>query len=563
VIRTALLPLVVLPFAAAAAAPSAAAAQQGGQPAQELPEPVKRIRQLYVTYEDEEALHACNEYLVTHPGDPIVLEFRARCLRQLGRLEEAAKTAAAILPPHPRLKLLQAECLGVNKATADQAHALVDEVASEDPNAIDPHLSRARIYLAQARIKEASAELDYVRTTAPRLFEAQLLAGFLAEMTGRFDEALKLYVPLVTKGSEFERTDTHHDRDAVMALAACYMKLQQYADATSLYEQLSARFPKSAFVLLQLAAAQSMLDRNAEAMATLEKCVQLAPAQSEARLKLAELYNQAGRQDDAIAQCQKILELGATGVPQVLADLRLAELYLDRSDLERAKAHAQAALAAAPDHEEALTLYARVREKVGDVNEAKESYRKALAKNPLMLDAMYRLGLLLARSEDPGEQEESQKLLTRHKRIEPFILDIRRTQKELEFNPRSPLLLTRLAGFLNLAGEYDQARRWAEISDKLHSRSPSTCIQLAYISANLGDNASALKYFERAQQMLGKGTVPEIDEYIEKLKKGEPLPLPMGRLYRPAQKRPEDGGAPAASDDPPPGAAKASTGGGR
>jgi tetratricopeptide (TPR) repeat protein len=526
---------------------------------QELPDAVKRIRQLYLTFEDEEALNGCNDWLVTHANDPLVMEIRARCLRQLGRLEDAAKTAEAIVPQSTRVKLLRAECLGVNKATFQQAQSIVDEVAADDPNAVEPHLTRARIYLAQGHLKEANAELNYVRAAKPKLLEAQLLAGFMQEAGGFYDEAVRLYLPLVTNPGEFERTDTHFERDAVMALANCYTKLQRYEDALALYDQLATRFPKQPFMLVQLASVQSLLERTADAIATLEKAVQLAPEVADFRTRLAELYRTAGRTQDAIAQCEKVCDAATQGPAQLYADLRLAELYLDSGQLDKAKVHAAAALAVAGDNPDILTINARVREKLGDLPGAKDAYRKALEKNPLTVDAIYRLGLLLARSTDAGEQEEGKKLLERHKRIEPFMQEIRRAQRELEVNPRSPLLLTRLGAYLNLAGEYDQARKWLEMSDKVNAQSPSTCIQLGYVSANLGDNASALKYFERAQRGVGgPGKVEQLDGYVQSLKDGKALPLPMGELYRPAQ-QPKQDGAPKPGDTPPP--AKGTNGG--
>src|SRR5688572_20703210 len=254
------------------------------------------------------------------------------------------------------------------------------------------------------------------------------------------------------------------------------------------------------------------------------------------RIRLAELYRTAGRSPDAIAQFKKALEVsGGQNHAQLVADRRLAELHLEAGEIDNARVHALAALALAPEDEEVLTVNGRLKEKLGDTTAAKESYRKALAKNPLTFDAMYRLSLLLARSTEAAEQAEGKALLERHKKIEPYLQEIRRAQRELELAPRSPMLITRLAAFLNLAGEYDQARMLAEFADKLHSRSPSTCIQLGYISANLGDWKAALAYFQRAQSMLPKNAVPKLDEYVERLNKGETLPLPMGEFFRPAQ----------------------------
>lgn len=533
-------------FALAPGLAAVALAQQPQVNVNELPEEVKKIRQAYLAYDVEVSLALSNDWLVSHPGDPLVLELRARSLRQLGRLEDAVKTAEQINPRSVRVKLFIAECLGANPATVAQAQALVDEVAADDPNAVDPHLTRARIYLAQGRLKEASSELNYVRVTKPKSYEGMLLSGILAEMGGANEEAARVYLQLVTKPADWERTDTHHERDAVVGLAGVYTKLQQYEDAVRLYQQLTEKMPRSPLLFAQLGMAQSMLERNADAIASFEKAVDLSPGSPEMLGRLADLYRGAGRLDDAAARYKRILEATAPGPGHMVADLRLAEIHLDRSELDKAKLHSDAALTVAATHPEALLIGARVREKVGDLPAAKELYRKALAQDPMLYDAVYRLALLLARSTDATEQAEGQRMLARHQKVEPLLQDLARTRRELEMAPRSPALLTRLAGLLNLAGEYEQAKLWGGRAEQMAPRSPSTCMQLGYISANLGDKVAALKYFERAQKALPPNAVPKLDEYVAKLKKGEELPLPMGEMFRPSQQAPAEGAAPAA-----------------
>lgn len=533
-------------FALAPGLDAVALAQQPQVNVNELPEEVKKIRQAYLAYDVEASLALSNDWLVSHPGDPLVLELRARSLRQLGRLEDAVKTAEQINPRSVRVKLFIAECLGANPATVAQAQALVDEVAADDPNAVDPHLTRARIYLAQGRLKEASSELNYVRVTKPKSYEGMLLSGILAEMGGANEEAARLYLQLVTKPADWERTDTHHERDAVVGLAGVYTKLQKYEDAVRLYQQLTEKMPRSPLLFAQLGMAQSMLERNADAIASFEKAVELSPGSPELLGRLADLYRGAGRLDDAAARYKRILEATAPGPGHMVADLRLAEIHLDRSELDKAKLHSDAALTLAATHPEALLIGARVREKVGDLPAAKELYRKALAQDPMLYDAVYRLALLLARSTDATEQAEGQRMLARHQKIEPLLQDLARTRRELEMAPRSPALLTRLAGLLNLAGEYEQAKLWGGRAEQVAPRSPSTCMQLGYISANLGDKVAALKYFERAQKALPPNAVPKLDEYVATLKKGEELPLPMGEMFRPSQQAPAEGAAPAA-----------------
>ena len=509
---------------------------------QEVPEEVKKIRAAYTNYDEEGALALCNEYLVTHPNDPLVMELRARCLFQLQRFEDALATMRGITVPGTRARLFLAECLAHSKDGGAEAQQIVDEVAAEDPSGTEPHMTRCRIYLTLNKMNEAAAELSYVRTTAPKLFEGQLIAGRLSEMAGQLDEALNLYRPLVAKAKEFTRTDPHHERDAVFWLAGVYMKMQQYDRSIEIYQQVAQRFPKWSGAYSQLAVCQSLMEKPGAALSSMEKAVELSNGSPDMRLRYAELLKVANRPEDAIHQYEEMIKSTQPGELQALADVKLAELYLDQGDLEKARPHGEAGIQILPKHPDAQLIHGRLREKLGDDAAARDAYRAVLAVDPLQYDALFRLAGVLGRSKEPAEKEEGRQLVLRHQKIEPYAREIQRATRELDVNPRNPAVLTRLAGFLNLAGEYPQARRFGEASARIQPKNPATFIQLGYISANLGDNDAALKCFTTAQGLVPKGALPKLDEYIETLKKKEPLTLPMGEAFKPAQKAAEEEG---------------------
>jgi tetratricopeptide (TPR) repeat protein len=454
------------------------------------------------------------------------------------------------------MKLLLAECLAQTKDGGREAEQLVNEVAADDPNGTEPRLARARVYLSLNKFNEAAAELKYVLSTSPKNYEANLLSAMMTDVAGQFDKALGMYIPLVQKASDYEIADRHFQRDAVVLLAGVYMKIQKYDDASELLQQIIEKFPPNADYLLKLGICQAMRDRYADAIATLEKGLALAPGYGDLRWRLAELYRSQGKTDEAIAQFEQLLALHL--VPfQTTSERRLGELYLEKGMLDKAKLHAETALTLAPDSADVLEVNGRVREKLNDMAGAKDFYRRTLARNPLKFDTIYKLAQLLARSDDPAEKEESAKLMARHDKIEQFRREIERTSQEVDLNPASPLLLTRLCGLLNLAGEYEQARLWAERSLKINNRSPSTYVQLGYIFANLKDNENARKAFEQARKYFPKDDsmkeyVQKLDGYIETLKKGEALPLPMGEYYRPAQKKAGEGEGGDAKKEAPP-----------
>jgi len=494
-----------------------------------MPEDLRKIGLLYNSFKDEEAYAACNEYLVSHPGTPIIVEMRARCLRNLGRYDEAVQ-ALKQLPTRPSsAKLLLAECLANVKDGGPEAEQIVNEVAADDPNGIAARVTRARIYVTLRKFDQAASELKYAITLSPKNFEANLLAAFMTDLSGQFDKALSMYLPLNQNSKEYEVSDAHLLRDSLVLLAGVYLKMQQYDSSIMIWEQICERFPDNAGYLLQLGVAQALRYRFAEAIATLEKGVKVAPNAPELRWRLGDLYRSQGRGDDAIAQFEALHGLN---MPQydVIAELRLGELHLENGTLDKAKLELETALTIAPESGDVLEAIGKLREKLGDLPGAKAAYRKAmgisLAKNLLDFDSLYRLALLLSKSEDPAEQTEGAQLLERNNRIQRFMQEIERTRQEVEVTPNSSTLNTRMAGLLNLAGEYDLAKVWIERALRINRFDPRALIQAAYILGNLKDDATALRFFEQARQRFPKADVErkadyvlEIDGYIETLKK--------------------------------------------
>jgi tetratricopeptide (TPR) repeat protein len=134
-------------------------------------------------------------------------------------------------------------------------------------------------------------------------------------------------------------------------------------------------------------------------------------------------------------------------------------------------------------------------------------------------------------------------LLERYRRIEPLLVELKLAKQEADVNPGQPTLLTRMAGMLNLAGEYEHARVWAERAEKLDPRSTQNAVQTAYILANLGDLPGAKRGFEKAIGLLSDApasaaVIATLRDYVAKIDRGEPLPSPLGEMLRPADSEP-------------------------
>ncbi len=554
----------VIPLFPAAAAPAAAPppAAQGGSAA-ELPESLKRIGKLYLNLKDEEAYAACNEYLVANPNSPQVVEMRAKCLKHLGRFDEAVAALKALPQRTPSMKLLLAECLAQTKDGGREAEQLVNEVAADDPNGVEARITRARVYIAARKFEEAATELKFAVAQAPKNYEANLLTAWMNDVAGQTERAMQMYRPLCEKPNEFEISDKHLVRDSAILFASCFVKMQQYDTAIMLFGQLVERFPENMDLVIKLGVLQMMKLQFADAEATFVKGVATAPQNGEMRWRLGDLYRSQDRIDDAIAQFEALYALHQPTY-EVLAELRLGELYLTKGVMDKAKLMLETALTVAPDSTDVLHANGLLREKLGDAAGAKEAFRKSFAKEPLKFDALYRLTQVLLKSEDPKEKEEAAQLLERWKKIQPFLQEIDLARQQLALSPMHSMLQTRLASLLNLAGEYEPAKAQIDKAIRISAQSPATFVQMGYICANLRDWANAQRAFARAAQLIRASkrdaeanaeALKKIDGFLEKLKKGEELPLPMGEYNRPGQPAnpanpPGDTPAPAADGAP-------------
>jgi tetratricopeptide (TPR) repeat protein len=525
------------------------AAAQDSAAAQE-PDP----SELFAAGRDEAALAACDRRLAARPADAAALELRARCLRSVGRYDEAAEALRRLPRRTMALDLLLAECLAARREGGAEADAILQRWATADSDDAALRLARSRVHLLQRRVPQALADARFVVARDPGSFEAQLLLARATDAAGRFEEARRRVEPLVERAQDGAGVDVHLRREAAAALAVVLIRQQRYDDGVALLRGLVEECPTMGAWRALLATILGIRHRYAEAIEHWEKLVELAPTDAELRWRLGDIYRSQGRLDEAIAQFRAMLELGQA---RAVAELKLGELYLERGaegDLERARAHVQEAEALSPDSGDVAEAKARVLEKLGNFAAAKELHRKAFARNPLRFEALYRLALLLARSRDEEELAEAEALFERYRRIEPLLVEIRLAKQELDANPAQPALHTRMAGMLNLAGEYEPAKAWTERAEKLDPRSVQNAVQMGYILANLDDLPGARRSFEKAIALLGSApeaaeAVAKLRGYVEKIARGEPLPRPLGEMARPAQAG-ESGNLPPAPTPP-------------
>jgi cytochrome c-type biogenesis protein CcmH/NrfG len=110
--------------------------------------------------------------------------------------------------------------------------------------------------------------------------------------------------------------------------------------------------------------------------------------------------------------------------------------------------------------------------------------------------------------------------------------DVESAIQALRLAPDNPHWMIGLAGILNVAGEYPLARGWIERALEARGDDPLALGIAGCIAANQRRDAEALVLFERAQKLAGASPDAAVQGYIDALRKGEPLPRPIGELVR-------------------------------
>ena len=453
---------------------------------------------LFAKGRDGAALAACDEKLAGAPpgtGDPALEVLRVRCLLELARVDEAAKAFEGLL-------------------------------AADIERGVPQRLSlRVRLELARGAPEEALRGAQELRRKAPADREAALLHGLALLAAGRSAEAEKELAALPADGGG----DLHLRRDLWRAAAQKARRARQWSEAAELYARIAAE-SDGAPPCEQQAICLGFSRQYAAAITAWEEALRRAPESREIRLRLADLCRSQGRLDEAIRWYAPLAEQAP---PSAIALLRLAELAFEKGDVDAARGHAGRAALLAPGSGDVAAIRARVAEKDGDASGAIALYRTALEKNPLRFDALYRLALLLARARDAAQAAEGEALLLRYRRIEPWLQEIELARQELGAEPREAARHVRLAGFLNLAGEYALAKGFIERAERMGPPPAAALVQAGYVFANLGELPAARDRFARALALIGKApteaaAAAALRGWIAQIDRGEPLPVPLG-----------------------------------
>lgn len=317
--------------------------------------------------------------------------FWAAALVQDGRATEAEQLLADVvaeLPRNAQALTALAELRAERGELAEAAELL--ERAVQESTAIVPRLALARLHLRQGDVAAAKSDLDVASATAPDNPEVVAVAGLVALVEGRNDDAAAL----------LERAEAElPDRLGVtLALSRAHVLRGQPQDARALLRRTLERAPRSLPLRLTLGEAELRLGNAAEALEIANELKVEFPTQSGGYLLEADAQIASRRYSAAVDSLGEAFERDSSW--PVVARL-LNALQLAGRPEETLRAGEQW-VAANPDHIPGALLVATLFQNAGRREDALRVYESVLEKDEGSLVALNNAAWLTQELSRPG-----------------------------------------------------------------------------------------------------------------------------------------------------------------
>lgn len=272
-----------------------------------------------------------NYYLVFQP--PLINETEKL-------IEEIFAQDANFIEGH----ILKASLWAVQNKPEAEVLSVLNHAISLAPERTDSYLSLSRYFMRRGKTAEAENAIQKGIAANPNIALGYIEYGKFLAYTNRSDEAEAKYL----KAVEVEPNGI----EAREAIAEFYLSRRQIEKAEQSYKQL----------------------------------VQIQENSPESRMSLADFYAAVGRESDAIEVFTSILN----DAPEYArARYRLAEIYLDRKELEKVSAELEKLFAVNDSDVEALMLRARVRMQENKTEDAVKDLEEILKKQPSLKNALF------------------------------------------------------------------------------------------------------------------------------------------------------------------------------
>lgn len=442
------------------------------------------------------------------PGHVEPLLGVASVLMARGKVAEAAELigeAVRLAPQDPEVWFRKSQ---LELMTGDEpaARELLDRVISAAPHHLRARLSRAALRMRSGDAKGARDDADYILETNPRDTHAVLLSAQANARLGQGEEALdalnraaeriesvdpdflwrnpaalNLAGKINFLRQNFEKVHIYltqyfnlRPRGSPIArklLGLARMEIGNPEGAEDILEPLVREDPTDVEALLLLGDAHMRAGHYLLATAVLEKAVKLAVDDPGVRTRLALSRMGAGRPDEAVASLEAAFDLDSSSMR---TGILLAFVQLRHGDVGKAADTASTLRSRHPDNPVTVNLSGVVLRAMGRIDEARDTFRQALAHDPGFEPAMFNLAGL---ERDQGNTAAA----ARHYR------------EILERNPQSVRGYVELSDFEREQGRLREAVSLLKKAIVLAPGATQPSLRLIEHHLSLGDTAEALR----------------------------------------------------------------------
>ena len=299
------------------------------------------------------------------PDDPMILNLMGQLFMAEKRFDEAEKTFKHALQINPEFLEARRSYAAVLLEKEDYAKGveMLNQILKTNPDDIPTLIYLANLYLEAERPEEAA---KYARKVL-QIDKENPMAQKILEITGKIEEQTSDQTP-------DQKQDKVHLTDGMQAL--------QKGDA----EQAIACFqdelkdnPQDIEALYGTALALEMLEKNDEAKKVLQQILEIEMNFAPAWNDLARIYYQKGKKEKAADLFKKSLDIDEN---QITVRNQLCEVLLDLQRCDEAVALLKETRQKFPQDLPTLVHLARIMQKTGHEDEARQLWGEALEVDP-------------------------------------------------------------------------------------------------------------------------------------------------------------------------------------
>ena len=277
------------------------------------------------------------------------------------------------------------------------------KVASAEPNNgdISTFIAESHFNLGEY-VEQGFAALEAIKKGTKFLGEAWFYVGDALQKGKKMDEAVEAYESSIAANPKIYGSYNN--------LSELYRSKGRYEKAIGVMDKAKVQFPNDSTVYVNLSWYYSLSDKHPQAIAAAQKAIELDSSNSMGYTNLCRAYNDMDLYQQAISTCNKALKLnpgdGESNFYLGRAHDKLKSPQIAAGYFKKAVDGLVKFTGENPDYSDGYYLLGNARYATGDVENAIESYKKAIEISPRFAKARYNLALLYFVQEKPQLVQE-------------------------------------------------------------------------------------------------------------------------------------------------------------